>query len=177
LARETASQIRRDMKLGGPLYGGDMAMLSVILAPGSVNHIANIVKGYAIAIGVVFAIWFVWQWWRVRVRETQDERSARAKGIFARYLALALNNPELAEPMLGSLSSPAEAARYKFFVAGLLAAADEILTLEPKEHWTATLSRQLAPHKSYLTSDDFYDTLYNDCSEELRQLVRGLAGN
>ena len=46
----------------------EIDMLTVILAPGSLNHIANIVKGYAIAVGIMIAIGFVWLWWSHRQR-------------------------------------------------------------------------------------------------------------
>lgn len=148
-----------------------MRILAVMLAPGSVNHIANIVKGYAIAIGVVFAIWIVWQWWKTRNREMAADRAARAKGVWARYLALALQHPELAEPMSGSLSSAAEVARYRTFVASLLAAADEILSLEATQAWHTTLTRHLAAHRSYLASGEFRDAGLLDCSEAVRGLI------
>jgi threonine/homoserine/homoserine lactone efflux protein len=154
-----------------------MQTLAVVLAPGSVNHIANIVKGYAIAIGVAFAIWIVWQWWRARNRELTADRAARAKGVWARHLALALQHPELAEPMLGSLSSAAEVARYRTFVASLLAAADEILSLEATDSWRATLARHLAAHRSYLASADFRNTGLADCSEAVRALIGRVTGS
>ncbi len=152
-----------------------MQFLLIPLAPGSVNHVANIVKGYALALGVVFAIWFVWQWWRTRQRETVEERSLRAKSVHARHLALALQHPELAEPMLGSLSSAIEVARYRIFVAVLLASADEILALDPAPAWRDTLVRHLSAHRSYLTSAEFRDTTLRDCSAELRRLVEQVA--
>ena len=152
-----------------------MQTFAVVLAPGSINHVANIVKGYAIAVGVVFAIWIVWQWWRSRTREMAADRAARAKSVWARHLALALQHPELAEPMLGSLSSAAEVARYRTFVASLLATADEILALEATDGWRATLSRHLSAHRSYLTSDEFRNGPSGDCSAEVRALIGKLA--
>lgn len=148
-----------------------MRTLAVMLAPGSINHIANIVKGYAIAIGIVFAIWIAWQWRNARNGEVAADRAARAKGVWARHLALALQHPELAEPMLGSLSSPAEVARYRTFVASLLAAADEILSLEPTDAWRATLIRHLSAHRSYLASNEFRDAGLMDCSDAVRGLI------
>jgi hypothetical protein len=153
-----------------------MQSLAVVLAPGSINHVANIVKGYAIAIGVVFAIWIVWQWWAARNRELVVDRAARAKGVWARHLALALQHPELAEPMLGSLASAAEAARYRTFVASLLAAADEILGLEPTDAWRMTLVRHFAAHRSYLSSAEFRDAGLADCSDAVRALVGRVVG-
>lgn len=154
-----------------------MDFLLVPLAPGSANHIANIVKGYALAIGVAFAMWFVWQWWKTRLKEAAEERVLRARAAHARHLALALQHPELAEPMLGSLSSAIEVSRYRTFVASLLATADEILGLDPAPGWRDTVVRQLSPHRSYLESAEFRDSAHKDCSSELRRLVeRVVAG-
>lgn len=148
-----------------------MQLFAVVLTPGSVGNIANIVKGYALAIGVVFAMWIVWQWWRMRRNEMAADRQARAKGVWARHLALALQHPELAEPALASLSSPTEVARYRTFVAGLLTAADEILALDPTEAWRATIARHLGAHGSYLASAEFRAAGVSDCSEAVRSLV------
>ena len=112
-----------------------MMPLFVVLAPGSLNHIANIVKGYAIAVGVSVAIWFVWQWWAHRQRERVQELGARTKAIYSGYLRTAMQHPHLAEPMVGGLDSAAEQVRYRQFVAQLLAAADEILLLVPTPAW------------------------------------------
>jgi hypothetical protein len=147
----------------------------VMLAPGSLNHIANIVKGYAIAIGIAFAMYVVWRWWQTRVREAAADRAARARSVWARHLAQALQHPELAEPMLGSLASPVEVARYRYFVAGLLAAADEVMALEPGEAWRATLARHLAPHRSYLASAEARETVLKDCSDATRSVVKSVA--
>ncbi|MBS0243356.1 MAG: hypothetical protein JSS20_14350 [Proteobacteria bacterium] len=150
--------------------------LMVMLAPDTVGHLANTVKGYALAIGTAFAMWFVWMWWKVRVDEARSERSARARAAWSRYLSTALQNPELAEPMIGSLSSPVEVARYRSFVATLLAVGDEILALEPTKAWRDTLARHLAPHSSYLGSHEFQSSGLADCTEEVRGIVRSVAG-
>jgi hypothetical protein len=155
-----------------------MLPLAVMLEPDTLGHNANTLKGFAIAIGVVFAMWFVWHWWQVRTKEATAERSARAIGVHAQHLALALNHPELAEPMLGSLSSQAETARYRIFVSALLATADEILTLTPTPAWRDTLTRQLRPHRSYLASSEFRDGALKDCTAETRGLIdRLVAGS
>lgn len=151
-----------------------MSPIAVVLAPGSLNHIANIVKGYAIAIGVAFAIWFVWQWWRSRQTEMKIERAVRAKSAWARHLALAQQHPELAEPAGGTLAGSLEAARYRAFVGGLLATADEILMLDPSDAWRGALARHLASHRSYLASADFRERGFGDCSEAVRALLDGL---
>lgn len=153
-----------------------MKLLLAFLAPGSLNHTANIIKGFAIAIGIAIAIGFVWLWWTHRVRERQQELAARAHAVHAATLRAAVQYPELAEPVLGAISSPADIVRYKQFIAALLAAANEILTLDPSPFWRATLARQLAPHRSYLTSEEFRSGGWFDCSPEVQAVVRQAVG-
>jgi hypothetical protein len=136
------------------------------------NQIANMAKGYALAIGVAVAIGFVWAWWSNRQREHGEERGARARAAYQRYLHQALLTPELAEPVLGG---PAEIVRYKLFVANLLAIADEILILCPTVGWRETLMRQLVPHRSLLVSREFHDSTYRDCTPEVRALIDRVA--
>ncbi|MEZ5856324.1 MAG: hypothetical protein R3D67_16805 [Hyphomicrobiaceae bacterium] len=151
-----------------------MKLLTVMLAPGSINHVANIVKGYAIAIGVVFGIYMVWQWWQTRVREAIIDRTARARSVWARHLGLALQNPTLAQPNMSRLSE-SDVPRYRVFVASQLASADEILALDPSDQWRDTLLRHLVPHKDYLASEDFRQTTLKDCSAETRSVLDRLA--
>ncbi|MGE0700799.1 MAG: hypothetical protein AB7O57_16995 [Hyphomicrobiaceae bacterium] len=148
-----------------------MQALAVVLAPGSINHIANIVKGYAIAVGVVFAIWIVWRWWQTRTTEMAADRAARAKSVWSRQLAQAIAHPHLADPSSGGITTPLEVTQYRSFVGGLLASADEILHLEPTEAWRATLARHLAVHRAYLGSAEFRDTTLADCSAALREVI------
>lgn len=138
------------------------------------NQIANMAKGYALAIGVAVAIGFVWAWWTNRQREHGEERGARSRAAFGRHLHQALLNPELAEPVLGG---PAEMVRYKLFVANLLAIADEILILSPTAAWRETLMRQLVPHRSLLVGREFRDGTYHDCTPEVRALIDRVADN
>ncbi len=151
-----------------------MAPLLVLLAPGSLNHTANIIKGFAIAIGIAIAIGFVWLWWASRQRERKFELAARARAAYAAHLQRALQHPELADPMLGGLNSPIEIARYKHFVANLASTAGEILAIEPSQAWRETLARQLAPHQSYLASDEFRATTLADCTPEVQSLIQSL---
>ena len=148
-----------------------MAPLIVILAPGTVGNIANIVKGYALAFGVAFAVWFGGQWWRSRLRERAQELAGRARSVQADLLRLAVANPELAEPMLGGLTGPMEIARYKSFVAALLNGADQILLLDDSSQWPDVLARQLAPHRSYLASEEFRALSGTQCSPALRAVI------
>jgi hypothetical protein len=141
------------------------------MAPLTIGAIANMVKGYAIAIGVAVAIAFVWMWWAQRQREQAQSLAARARGIYSGWLRVALNHPELAEPVLGG---PAEMIRYKLFVASLLSAADEILLLDTDPAWRETLGRQIAPHRAYLASREFQDGPYRDCTPRLREIIDAL---
>ena len=151
-------------------------MLLIVLAQG-LNQTANIVKGFALAIGVVVAIGFVWMWWAHRVGEQRTALAARAKSIFATHLRAAIQHPELSEPLLGTLDNPVELVRYKQFVANLLATADEILLTEPTPAWRATLLRQLAPHASFLTSEEFRISGLADCTQEVVRLIEQLRSN
>ena len=153
-----------------------MTALSVFLAPGSLGHIANTIKGFALAIGVVLAVAFVWMWWSTRLRERQQEMAARARAAYSAHLRLGLQNPELAEPMAGSMATPAEIVRYKQFVASLLSTADEILLLDPDETWRATLARQLVPHAAYLKSEEFRAEGFASCTPAVQGLVRTVSG-
>jgi hypothetical protein len=147
-----------------------MQLLTVILAPGSINHVANIVKGYAIAIGVVFAIYMVWQWWQTREREAAIDRTARARSVWARHLTLALDHPQLTE-MTADPANPL----YRVYMASFLTASDEILALDPSDHWRDTLMRHMAPHRDFLASADAHDTLLRDCTGETRGLVQKIS--
>ena len=147
-----------------------MDAFMVFLAPGSLNHTANIIKGFAIAIGIAIAITFVWMWWAARLRERRLELSARARAVYTAHLRLAVQYPELSQPMAGSISSPVEMARYREFVAALLSAAEEILLLDPAPVWRDTLALQLAPHLSYLASAEFTAARLKSCSPAVRTL-------
>ncbi|MEZ5849403.1 MAG: hypothetical protein R3D68_01970 [Hyphomicrobiaceae bacterium] len=150
-------------------------MLTVFLAPGSLNHIANIVKGYAIAIGVAFAIWFVWQWWVKRQAEQRLLQAVKAKEAYAGFLEFATQHPKMAEPQLGAISGPVEIARYKQFVARLVATADQVLLLDPSEEWRRTIGRHLGAHASYLTSEEFANEGRDAATAEVRALIDALA--
>lgn len=153
-----------------------MTLLLAFLAPGSLNHTANIIKGFAIAIGIAIAVGFVWLWWSHRVRERQQELSARAHAIHVSSLRAAIQYPELAEPVLGAISSPADIVRYKQFVAALLGSANEILLLDPSPFWRAALARQLMPHRSYLTSEEFRSGPWGDCTPDVQAVIRQATG-
>jgi hypothetical protein len=176
--RECKQVALRGVEPGAPLDSimARMTPLAVVLAPGSLNHTANIIKGFAIAIGIAIAIYFVWMWWSHRQRERRIELAARARAVYAASLRTAVAHPEMAEPMLGALNNQVEIVRYKQFVASLLAGADEILTLDPSPAWRDTLARQLTPHRSYLASEEFQAGGLQDCTAEVQALVRRATG-
>lgn len=149
-----------------------MQSFVVPLAPVSAGYVANVVKGYALAVGVAFSIWFAWQWWRKREAEVALERKARAKSVWRCHLASALQHPELADAAADQFSTATEATRYRTFVCSLLAAADEILAVEPTDRWRDTLARALQRHSTYLRSAEFREEGLRDCSEEVRALVQ-----
>lgn len=146
-------------------------MLTVVLAQG-LNQTANIIKGFAIAIGIAIAIGFVWQWWVHRQRERQHDLSARARAAYSSFLRLAIQHPEMSEPMLGSIDSPVEMIRYKQFIASLLSMADEVMMFDPSPEWQNALTRQLAPHRSYLASEEFRSGVFADCTAPVKGLIQ-----
>ena len=133
------------------------------------NHMANIVKGYALAIGVVFAMWIVWTWWRRKLAVDRLEAQVRAKQAFARFTHQVMAVPELAIPV--PADGGPQRARYQKYMELLVTTADEIVLLDPSPQWRAALVRQLAPHVEYLTSPGFRDGLYGILSADARALV------
>lgn len=151
-------------------------MQTIILAPGSLSHVANIVKGYAIAVGIIVAIGFVWMWWIHRQRERSQEWAVRATAVWGNWLRFAVDHPELADPSLGRPELPADVARYRAFVATLLVTAEEVLLLADEPRWRDIILRQLEPHRAYLASDHFRTTALKSCSLTVRELMTPLTG-
>ena len=133
------------------------------------NHGANIVKGYALAIGVAFAMWIVWTWWRRKLKADLLEQQVRAKQAFARFTHQMMQQPELAVPV--AADGGPQRARYQKYMELLLTTTDEILLLDPSPDWRAMLGRQLAPHAEFLASPAFRDGLQGVLSPEARMLV------
>jgi hypothetical protein len=97
--------------------------------------------------------------------------------VYGAHLRLAMQHPEMSEPMLGVINSPVEIVRYKQFVASLLSTAEEVLQLDPSAQWRAMLARQLVPHRSYLASEDFQRGALADCTNELKSLIQHVTGS
>ena len=144
-------------------------MLTMLISSFDLNHVANIVKGYALAIGVVFAMWIVWTWWRRKLAVDRLEAQVRAKQAFARFTHQVMAVPELAMPVPADGGAPR--ARYQKYMELLLITADEIMLLDPSPEWRSALGKQLLPHGEYLSSQSFRDGLYGILSSEARALV------
>ena len=145
-----------------------MQFLLAMMTPGSIGNIANIVKGYALAIGVAFGMWIVWMWWQHARQVARMVHEAQAKAIYGRYLELAVQHPELAQP---PSVTPDGRARYEWFVGYLLNVADQILLIDPSPAWNATLASNLALHKDALNLPAFRDGPYRQLSPALKALV------
>ena len=148
-------------------------MLAMLASSWELNHLANIVKGYAIAFGVAFAMLVVWSWWRRKLASDRLEQRVRAKQAFSRLTHQVMSQPEVALPV------PAEAGvarvRYQRYVELLATTADEILLLDPAPEWRAALGRQLAPHAEVLSGAAFREGLYGILSPETRRLIDGVS--
>ena len=142
---------------------------ALLISSFDLNHAANIVKGYALAIGVVFAMWIVWTWWARKLKVDKLEAQVRAKQAFARFTHQGMAAPELSIPVAAD-GGPAR-ARYQKYMELLLTTADEIVMLDPSPQWRAVLGRQLAPHVEYLGSAGFREGLYTILSADARDLV------
>lgn len=148
-----------------------MRLLLAMMAPGSIGHIANIVKGYALAIGVVFGMWMIWMWWQHVRQVGRVANEAQAKAIYGRYLELAIQNPQLAQPAPSASADAPARARYDWFIGYLLNVADQILLVDPSPAWRATLGYHLALHKDVLGLPAFRDGPYQQLSPALRALI------
>jgi hypothetical protein len=153
-----------------------MQLGMVPLISPATGFVPGIVGGYALAIGICAAVWCWWLWWQTRQRESAAELSRRARAVWSRQLGLALQHPELAEPMPGSLADATEVVRYHMYVASLLSASEEILDLDPSEAWQETLATQLSVHRSYLSSEEFRRRGLLDCSEAMGIIVSRVIG-
>jgi len=149
-------------------------MLTVLLAPGSLNHTANNIKGFAIAIGIAIAVGFVWMWWVHRQRERNQELGSRAYAVWDGWLRLALAHPDLADP--GRAGGAVDSVRYETFLATLLVTADQVLLFEDSARWRATIARHLEPHRARLASEEFKATTLKECSPALQRLIASIAG-
>lgn len=148
-----------------------MQFLLAMMTPGSIGNIANIVKGYALAIGVAFGMWIVWMWWQHARQMARMTQEAQAKAIYGRYLELAVQNPDLAQPPAASPGDASQRSRYEWFVGYLLNVADQILLIDPSPSWNSVLGSHLAMHKDLLGMPSFRDGPYQQMSPALKAVV------
>jgi hypothetical protein len=81
---------------------------------------------------------------------TAAQREATAKDIYRDFLRQAIQYPSYAD------GEQTDDAAYKWFVAFLLAACDELLLANPNdEGWQQVIEEELYPHCSYLGSKEF----------------------
>ena len=137
----------------------------------TIGHFANVAKGLALAVGVVYAMWMVWLWWRRTLGLASTASEAAAKGHFAAYLEKALDYPELARPPAGGPKEVRERAQYPWFVGFLLIKAEEILLANPTPAWDEAIGRQLRLHREFLANPAFRDGPYKGSSDRLRGLI------
>lgn len=129
-----------------------------------IKHVASIVKGYALAIGVAYAIWYVWRWRRQTRAWRLNDQQAKAQNLWSAYLKTKLDffqQPIDAE----------ETQRGIDFVAYLLSVGNEILLINPNNDWRATLRDELGCYKPILKSDTFDRHLKDRYSPELSTLI------
>jgi hypothetical protein len=94
------------------------------------------------------------------------QAQATAKGIYRDYLKLAFENPVLANPSLEHKGDLKRDERYRWFVAFMLNACDEIaLSIRRNPAWRKVICEDLKFHRDYLLSPEFREdggwTLYS----------------
>jgi hypothetical protein len=96
---------------------------------------------------------------------------ATAQQLYRDYLRRCFDHPAFAEPPPDPKTAfgPMGYARYQWFVAMLLWAAEEISSLGGLGQWRDTLTAQMRRHGAYFASDDFSLAQY---SPAVRRLVR-----
>ncbi len=88
----------------------------------------------------------------VQIRIGQhNAQLASAREVYMSYSQAGLQHPELAEPDYAALRQDRlKFIQYKAYVAHMLFAYDEILSLGDQPEWTATFNYDLPDHRDYL---------------------------
>jgi len=142
-----------------------------LLTDMTLYQFANMVKGFAIAVGVAAAIVMAAKWWQRSQRAARVTREAHAKRVYATYLLQAMQHPELARPSGEEAAKSRARTQYQWFLGFLLTTAEEILLVDPSDTWRETIARQLAAHREFLASAAFREGPYRGLSSELKGLV------
>ncbi|HET6321806.1 MAG TPA: hypothetical protein VFF87_07120 [Hyphomicrobium sp.] len=110
---------------------------------------ANALKGYALALGIAFAVVMIVLWWRRSQQAQTIDRKVQALRAYTGYL---LNVNEKAD-----LRRRAEIGRqeeqdthHDWLLSYLLSTCNEVLLLDPTPEWHKVLRRQLEPHREAL---------------------------
>ncbi|MGJ4946057.1 hypothetical protein ACQR1W_36225 [Bradyrhizobium sp. HKCCYLS1011] len=84
----------------------------------------------------------------------QNTRETTARQVYMSYSESALRNPELVEPDMKALRADRlQFVRYKNFVAHMLFAYDEILSVYDHEEWRRSFAQEIRPHMEYVCFD------------------------
>lgn len=148
-----------------------LASYGTLLPDMTLYQFANMVKGFAIAVGVAAAIAVTIMWWQRSQRAARVAREAQAKRVYANYLLQAMQHPELARPTGDEGAKARQRVQYQWFVGYLMTTAEEILLVDPSDAWRETIARQLSAHRDFLASAPFREGPYRALSTELKGLV------
>jgi len=106
------------------------------------------------ATAAVAAVALAFAWAQV-VSVRQSQREATAKQIYMEYIKLAFENPKISSPEKADQEIVKD-IKYRWFVAFLLNACDEILAAnENDEGWKEVVRIELSYHRTYLGSRTF----------------------
>jgi hypothetical protein len=80
--------------------------------------------------------------------------AAAARQVYMSYSEAALRNPKFVEPDLDALKSePVEYVKYKSYVAHMLFAYDEILSVYDQPEWRRSFDSDIKYHMRYVCTD------------------------
>jgi hypothetical protein len=121
---------------------------------------AQIAANIATTVGVV-GVFIAYRQFREGAR---GQRQAMAISAWQQYLELALEHPELSLPSSRKVEfafDSEEYNRYRWFVASMLFAAEQVLDAHPDDSaWRTTIKTQLMHHQVYVCRDGFGGSYY-----------------
>jgi hypothetical protein len=101
------------------------------------------------------------------------QRFTNAVHLYRRYLELAFQHPEFAEPRPSDHFDEMQYRKYEWFVGILLRACEELLEFKTSERWTNLVRSLLKDHLVYLRDDEWFKSQGLDLfSPELVKLVK-----
>jgi len=95
-----------------------------------------------------------------KYRSDRDfQRFTNALHMYRRYLELAFQYPQFAEPPLDRKFEGAEYSKYEWFVGILLRACEELLEFLPSdpERWKQLVRSLLKAHAAYFKEDEWFN--------------------